>query len=643
MKPLIRKILFLTADWVLHNAILAAVYHLRFDGFPVAYFKMLVVLNGLWIVDLIFGRKPLVPGYDILSDRIYVILKSCVFMMFCTAAALSLTHQPFPRFFLLKIYGGVFCVEAVAFSFIHWTRRIGRFFPVRSVKKKHAFDPVRFAADAVLYAVAALAVHGLKYGDWNFSPAGAAYLTGLFALIVIISDWTGKYSPVPHPNLFFAVSVYFRSAAIVFSLVALGLVVLSVREYSRVLLFGPIVFLLALECLYFGIRHAIREARETRDGFPPEDLERIRRTERLSEETSAGGTVRLPADREIEARLSENEALYRFIGRNLDLSSIDYRESFVCTFEPTGLSRAFHPASLRLLVCLHRVNDISRINRFFLGTHAVLKNGGYLVGVKETLASTRNRLFREYPRTMATTLYLLDFLFSRVWPRLPVVKHLHFMIFRGKNTSISKAELFGRLSFCGFRILDSVSLDNNLYFIAKKDRMPSLDRNPSFGPLITLKRVGYRGQPIHVRKLRTMHPYSEYIQSYVVEKNSLLSNGKIKDDFRVTGWGKWLRRHWIDELPQIVNWLKGDVTLVGVRALSEPYFLLYPEDVRALRIQFKPGLVPPYYVDMPESFEAIVESERRYLLRKKEHPFSTDFIYFSKAFVNIVFRKARSR
>jgi len=46
---------------------------------------------------------------------------------------------------------------------------------------------------------------------------------------------------------------------------------------------------------------------------------------------------------------------------------------------------------------------------------------------------------------------------------------------------------------------------------------------------------------------------------------------------------------------------------------------------------------------MPKGFDEIIESERRYLQLKQEKPYSTDFIYFWKAFVNIVFKGARSR
>jgi lipopolysaccharide/colanic/teichoic acid biosynthesis glycosyltransferase len=140
-----------------------------------------------------------------------------------------------------------------------------------------------------------------------------------------------------------------------------------------------------------------------------------------------------------------------------------------------------------------------------------------------------------------------------------------------------------------------------------------------------------------------MHPYSEYLQDYIFEQNKLQNNGKFNDDFRLTSWGKVFRKLWIDELPQLINFWQGDVNLVGVRALSQQYFDLYPEDFKEFRIQFKPGLVPPYYADMPKSFDEIISSEKKYLQQKQQHPFTTDVKYFFKVFYNIIFKHARSR
>ena len=218
------------------------------------------------------------------------------------------------------------------------------------------------------------------------------------------------------------------------------------------------------------------------------------------------------------------------------------------------------------------------------------------------------------------------------------------MLTNGKNRVFSRAEIQGRLSFCGYKVIVEKLIDNTLYFIAKKMKTIATEDAPSYGPIVNLKRVGHGGKTITIYKLRTMHPYSEFIQKELYEKQGLdITGDKIAKDFRIPLWGRVLRRCWIDELPQLYNWLRGNVTLVGVRALSEAKYKLYPADLQEKRILNKPGLLPPYYADLPKSFDEFVESERKYLQRKKEKQYSTDFIYFWKAFVNIVFKGARSR
>jgi len=83
--------------------------------------------------------------------------------------------------------------------------------------------------------------------------------------------------------------------------------------------------------------------------------------------------------------------------------------------------------------------------------------------------------------------------------------------------------------------------------------------------------------------------------------------------------------------------------IFGVRPLSAHYFSLYPKDLQDLRGKVKPGLVPPFYADLPVTFEEICESERRYILAYLERPVRTQVVYFWKAFYNIVFKGARSK
>jgi lipopolysaccharide/colanic/teichoic acid biosynthesis glycosyltransferase len=181
-----------------------------------------------------------------------------------------------------------------------------------------------------------------------------------------------------------------------------------------------------------------------------------------------------------------------------------------------------------------------------------------------------------------------------------------------------------------------------MFFVVRKIKEPAFDYNPTYGPLISLKRYGKGGKIIKVYKMRTMHAYSEYLQDFVYKQNKLQEGGKFKNDFRITTVGRVMRKLWIDELPMLLNVLKGDLKIVGVRPLSSHYMNLYREDLRERRKNYKPGLVPPFYADMPKTLEEIMESEERYMDAYDKNPWRTDWKYFWKAFNNIVFKHARS-
>lgn len=89
--------------------------------------------------------------------------------------------------------------------------------------------------------------------------------------------------------------------------------------------------------------------------------------------------------------------------------------------------------------------------------------------------------------------------------------------------------------------------------------------------LFCQRRAGRDGQPFVLRKFRTM------------------SSEAGSDDQRVTEWGRFLRHSSLDELPQLVNVLVGDMSLVGPRPLYLHYIPLYSTE-QAERLRVRPGL-----------------------------------------------------
>ncbi len=311
------------------------------------------------------------------------------------------------------------------------------------------------------------------------------------------------------------------------------------------------------------------------------------------------------------------------------------------TTKPLSLHR-YQANSLDALINLQRVNDIKGINTFFKTANQKLRFGGSFVGCVETLEQRRTRLFRKYPLVINTVYYTLDFIFKRVFPKFKYTKQFYLYLTNGRNRALSKSEVLGRLVYCGFQINEVQEINNMLYFNVMKKTEPLREAEPSTGLLLRIKRIGHHGKPITVYKFRTMHPYAQYIQDYVFAQNDLAEGGKFKDDFRITKWGRWMRRFWIDELPMLWNILRGDLKLVGVRPLSEHYLSLYTAETKAIRTQGKPGLIPPFYADMPKSLEEIQASEHRYMQAYIQAPYTTDMHYCLRAFQNIFLKKARS-
>lgn len=334
--------------------------------------------------------------------------------------------------------------------------------------------------------------------------------------------------------------------------------------------------------------------------------------------------------------------IFTFIDKFICLKRINILKSLVIrSADPYNIEVLPHN-SFDLLINLHEMNDIRRLNQYFIDVNKRLVSGGVFVSVFEPVRFRHKRFHDKYPFFIAKFLYFLDFIWRRAIPKLPVLKKIYFSLTKGRDRAISMAECFGRLYYCGFEIIETLVEENKLYFIVKKIKEPSTDSNPSYGPFFKMKRIGKDGKLIFVYKLRTMHPYSEYLQKFMFENYGSTSGDKVDNDFRITYWGKLLRRIWFDELPMLINWFNGDLKIVGVRPLSVHKFGMYPEWLQKKRVKVKPGLVPPYYAHMPKNFDELVASENKYLEDYFKSPLKTDFIYFFKAFYNIIFKNARS-
>ena len=111
------------------------------------------------------------------------------------------------------------------------------------------------------------------------------------------------------------------------------------------------------------------------------------------------------------------------------------------------------------------------------------------------------------------------------------------------------------------------------------------------GPLIfKQKRVGKNGRYFYIYKVRSMYQDAEARKAELMEKNEMKGfMFKMTDDPRITKVGKFMRRTSLDELPQLFNILKGDISIVGPRPVMEVETEIYG-NYRDMLLSVKPGL-----------------------------------------------------
>ncbi|MBR6569337.1 MAG: sugar transferase [Clostridia bacterium] len=156
--------------------------------------------------------------------------------------------------------------------------------------------------------------------------------------------------------------------------------------------------------------------------------------------------------------------------------------------------------------------------------------------------------------------------------------------------------------------------------------------SPGAGPIFKQTRVGRDGKTFDFYKFRSMCPGAEGQLEKLLKFNEM--NGpvfKIKDDPRITRVGRFIRKTSIDELPQLWNVLKGDMSIVGPRP-ALPREVEQYDEYELQRLYVTPGLtcywqIQPSRNDM--SFEEWLELDLKYI---KERSFLVDWKIILKTF-----------
>ncbi|NCN86282.1 sugar transferase [archaeon] len=148
------------------------------------------------------------------------------------------------------------------------------------------------------------------------------------------------------------------------------------------------------------------------------------------------------------------------------------------------------------------------------------------------------------------------------------------------------------------------------------------------------KSLGQYGKEFNLYKFKTMINGADSIK-YFEFVGRINGFGKILDDERIIEERAWMRKTHFDEIPNLYNFLKGDLSFVGIRPKSLDTWEAFPKKHVKRALQFKPGLfgINYAYTNLRD-FKDLIQAEEEYLSRKEEQPLKTDIEYFSKIIYN---------
>lgn len=322
-----------------------------------------------------------------------------------------------------------------------------------------------------------------------------------------------------------------------------------------------------------------------------------------------------------------------FISKYEDLQSNYVRAMYLVT--PFNVDTLPYK-SYKGIVNVCRLNFNKKINETLTAINKKLGNNGNFIGCVET-HKTRNDRHKERFKAILPVMQVMDIVFHRILANLSWSRKTYLRLTGGNKRVMSKTEAFGRIIRAGFDIVEHKEIGNLVWFVAKKVKDGDTRKTPDYGLFYKKEAIGKNGKEIGIYKIRTMHPYAEYLQSHLIANHGYSDNGdgKIKNDYRITSWGRLLRKLYLDEVPQLLNVLKGDMNLMGVRPITSARLQEFPQDLVEARQAFKPGCIPPYVSLRMGDEKGNMKAEWIYLNSKNKNGMITDVRFLSLAVYNI--------
>ena len=373
-------------------------------------------------------------------------------------------------------------------------------------------------ADIVILTISFFAVIWTKPGGFKgYLPSHLPFFLGQAAIWIIISLANGKMHRgkiINFTTLFFRVMT---SNIISVSVTALIMFIFRDYDYSRTVVLGTGILATILELMtgvvFIAYKKAMIQDYEDYDNYRifkrPSEYELVRGVNGngVHHETITEVNPGIVSSIEKECGSEMAQAIIKMTGPKLT----DRTAVLSTTTVFTGQTCEKYD----YIINLHRINDILKLDNFIEAVNTKLEYKGFFFCCVETKDQRKARLLKKIPPVINWIYYFFDFIVKRVFPKLRITNGLYYFLTRGSNAVISRAEALGRLSKGGFRIRQESFIGNQLCIEARKYNDPIRQNPGRYGAIIALPRIGKNGEVFKAYKLRTMHPYSEYIQDYV--------------------------------------------------------------------------------------------------------------------------------
>ncbi|MCP4764069.1 MAG: sugar transferase, partial [archaeon] len=408
------------------------------------YVSLLFMFYMCWFISSIMGNKFKSTSLKNYGAGILTFLKSSLYLTYLiTFLVVVFGLASYSRIHIFSTCLIIFILDVLFWSMYNKVFTFQKTDEARlksiltSVKKKNNIAYSLVIMDLLLVIVAFFIVNYLKRGNFELLPDYPKLFMIFLGLWFLTSVVTMKFSIARFQSIYFFVWQWIKAGGMMLATMTILIFGLRLFAFSRFQALGSITLMMVLEIILISFYYRI-----TQDKEAEQDIESVEKVKNVLLQDDLPLDVNIdiirqkmmePARNKFKKRVGSNDPeLFEFLDQHIDLDDMMRMETSIersCELFDLDSDRV----PVRLFLNQLRMNDIRRINAYFLKMHQLLMAGGYYIGYARTINTHYNWIYKKFPKYIAGLVYLADFCFSRILPKLPGLQKIYFSITNGKN------------------------------------------------------------------------------------------------------------------------------------------------------------------------------------------------------------------